>query len=239
MLITKIYDEKTKTERAWFDSSMFKYTEMVEDENENKGDLFVTFNNGITYKYKDVLFDDYVLVVAGGTNMSQGIALNKYVKSKYEFEKVGEKPLSEIERELKDVLFKQSLRNTTYFISGHRDITKDEFDAFYVPAIEALIEETEDIRFVIGDCKGVDIMAQNLLVDFLEFKPEYITVYHIGDKPEFIHPKITNLVGGFDSHDEKDRAMTLASIEDVAFVRDFKKLSGTAQNILRRKSFVI
>jgi hypothetical protein len=77
-------------------------------------------------------------------------------------------------------------------------------------------------------------MAQNYLVDVLNVEPERITVYHMFEKPRNINPKITNTVGGFKSDDERDEAMTKASFEDIAFVRDIKRLSGTAQNILRR-----
>ena len=50
-----------------------------------------------------------------------------------------------------------------YFISGHRDITQEEFDANYVPAIEDAIDNGqttwEDCEFIVGDCKGCDQMA--------------------------------------------------------------------------------
>ena len=87
MILKKIYDEKTKTQKVWYDSTMIVYTEMVEDECENKGDLYVTFKNGSTYVYRDVAFEDYILFIAGGTDASQGKTLNKVIKSKYEFEK--------------------------------------------------------------------------------------------------------------------------------------------------------
>ena len=45
MILKKIYDEKTKTQKVWYDSTMIVYTEMVENECENKGDLYVTFKN--------------------------------------------------------------------------------------------------------------------------------------------------------------------------------------------------
>ena len=79
MLIKKIYNEETKTEKAWFDSSMFFHTVMIEDPAENKGDLYVTFKNGATYLYKDVAFEDYVLLIGGAAEMSQGKSLNKYI----------------------------------------------------------------------------------------------------------------------------------------------------------------
>lgn len=50
-----------------------------------------------------------------------------------------------------------------YFISGHRDLTQEEFDANYVPALEDAIDNGqttwEDCEFVVGDCKGCDEMA--------------------------------------------------------------------------------
>ena len=97
MLIKKIYNEETKTEKAWFDSSMFFHTVMIEDPAENKGDLYVTFKNGATYLYKDVAFEDYVLLIGGAAEMSQGKSLNKYIKSKYEFERVGDKSIQALQ----------------------------------------------------------------------------------------------------------------------------------------------
>ena len=77
-------------------------------------------------------------------------------------------------------------------------------------------------------------MAQNYLLDVLNVNPDYVTVYHMFDAPRNVDPKVIHLVGGFKSDDERDAAMTKASCGDVAFVRDIKRNSGTAQNILRR-----
>lgn len=92
MLKLHHYDEEKKTDYMWIDSSSLYYTKMVEDPNENKGDLYVTFKTGATYKYKDVKYEDYVLLVAGGTDFSQGKTLNKLIKSKYECEKIENGP---------------------------------------------------------------------------------------------------------------------------------------------------
>ena len=35
----KVYNEEERTQKVWYDSSMIAYTELVEDEFENKGDL--------------------------------------------------------------------------------------------------------------------------------------------------------------------------------------------------------
>jgi hypothetical protein len=234
MIIKKIYDENTRTQKVWYDSSMIYYTEMVEDPNENKGNLFVTFKNGTTYKYKDVRFEDYVLFVGGGTDASQGKTLNKVIKNKYEFEKIGEADMEAIANELKKQEENVIDVNNTYFISGHRNITEDEFEFIYQPAINAALYENENAKFVVGDCVGVDIMAQNYLVDILGIDPKRITVFHMFESPRNINPKITSTKGGFKSDEERDAAMTASSFKDIAFVRDYTKISGTGQNILRR-----
>lgn len=62
----------------------------------------------------------------------------------------------------------------TYFISGHRDITPEEFEKFYVPAIVDVIDTCndnyDDCEFVVGDCRGCDEMAESLILN--EFLPE-------------------------------------------------------------------
>lgn len=125
---------------------------------------------------------------------------------------------------------------TTYFISGHRDITQEEFEKNYGSIIKNIVDNNSPgtIRFIMGDYYGVDIMAQNYLIDILNFPSDRICVYHMFDKPRNIHPKIENRVGGFSNDEERDAAMTRDSHIDIAFVRDHLKLSGTAMNILRR-----
>ena len=122
---------------------------------------------------------------------------------------------------------------TIYFISGHRNITDKEFKDNYAGALlEASLDDHN--TFVVGDYYGVDIMAQNYLVDILKINPDRITVYHMFDSPRNINPKITKTKGGFKTDSERDAAMTAASNVDIAFVRDEKKWSGTGENLLRR-----
>lgn len=241
MIVKKYYDARAKVQKVWYDSSMFYFTKMTEYETENKGDLTVVFKNGSTYVYKGVLFEDYILLVAGGTDGSNGRTLNKLIKPKYEYERIGDTSISELEEELNGLMRSEqeesSQKEHTYFISGHRDITDEEFDYNYAAILDKIMDDSE-ARFVVGDCNGVDIMAQNLLMDEFGLDPERITVYHMFDSPRNINSKITKTVGGFKSDDERDEAMTKASSKDVAFIRNPKVLSGTAQNILRRYKFL-
>ncbi len=129
----------------------------------------------------------------------------------------------------------------TYFISGHRDLSVENFNKYYIPAIDkAFYESDEFVNFVVGDCDGVDLMAQSYLLGIgAEF-----TVYHLGKTPgHFVLPEATKeelaekhiaLRGGFENDIERDEAMTEASEEDIAFIGRGRWTSGTAQNILRR-----
>jgi hypothetical protein len=125
------------------------------------------------------------------------------------------------------------MKRITFFISGHRNITQEEFDNNYIPAIQKALEY-KNVYFVVGDYYGTDIMAQNYLVDVLGVDPRRITVYHMFTSPRNINPKIQNTKGGFTSDSGRDEQMTKDSDYDIAFVRDPKKISGTAENILRR-----
>lgn len=126
----------------------------------------------------------------------------------------------------------------TYFISGHRDITQEEFDRLYKPIILNIIDNDNTCNFVVGDYHGADTMAQQLLSDLCyKISPKQVTVYHMFEKPRnFVNDKF-NIKSGYTSDEERDAAMTNESDEDIAFVRYGKYKSGTAQNIVRRHSF--
>jgi uncharacterized protein YqeY len=83
-----------------------------------------------------------------------------------------------------------------YFISGHRDITQEEFDANYVPAIEDAIDNGqttwEDCEFIVGDCKGCDQMAAEYIAKYIEENmddwdcvPCTLTIHHMFSEPRF------------------------------------------------------
>lgn len=241
MLITSTYNQDSKTEKCWFESSNIFYSEFVEDNDKNEGDLYITFNNGATYKYKNVqLTPDYVMFKHGGLEGSHGKALNTHIKPKYAFEKMEPKDINALLKERSEIQAQNQKRDTskTYFISGHRNITEDEFDV-YKRKIQSVLETTPDALFVVGDYYGVDIMAQNYLINDLQIEPERITVYHMFTNPRNANEQIVNFVGGFESDEDRDAAMTKDSLFDIAFIRDHTQLSGTAQNILRRCSFHI
>lgn len=121
------------------------------------------------------------------------------------------------------------------FISGHLDLTKEEFAEHYEGPIRSLA--SLNYTFVVGDAPGCDFMAQR----FLHELGACCVVYHMFDAPRhnFGHGKegaeATNTVGGFKSDKERDAALTAASDIDIAWVRPGREKSGTAANLARRR----
>lgn len=129
----------------------------------------------------------------------------------------------------------------TFFISGHRDITEEEFNKHYVETLVDLLDFYDafgECKFVVGDYIGVDEKAQKWLAENLpENEHHRVTVYHMGKEPMNLASTKFNTKGGFKTDEERDAAMTKHSDEDIAFVRKGKRDSGTAQNIVRRYEF--
>ena len=127
----------------------------------------------------------------------------------------------------------------TYFISGHRDLSIEDFQLYYEPLIDRVRIEDSDARFVVGDCDGVDKFAMDYIFEYYIVP---LTIYHMFDKPRNIPKGLSEnpesegvyFKGGFKSDEERDSAMTKASDFDIAFIKDNRWDSGTAQNIKRR-----
>lgn len=116
---------------------------------------------------------------------------------------------------------------TTFYISGHLDVSDTEFETHYIPSIAKGI--LSDALFVVGDARGADAKAQAYLK---ERGYEQVVVYHMFDKPRNNAGFPTK--GGFVSDDTRDVAMTDASDADIAWVRPGREKSGTAKNLTRR-----
>nr|DAN43748.1 MAG TPA: YspA [Caudoviricetes sp.] len=122
----------------------------------------------------------------------------------------------------------------TYFISGHRDITEEEFKKYYIPAIySAYYEDLDFAGFVVGDYEGVDKMAMDYITKNL---PCELIIFHMFENPRNTPEDESRViyVGNYTTDEERDAAMTMASDIDIAFVREGRWDSGTAQNIKRR-----
>lgn len=118
-----------------------------------------------------------------------------------------------------------------YFISGHRDLTWEEFTKWYTPLINTIYCTDNNAKFVVADCEGCDSMAQDYLVELGVTK---VVTYHLRNRTKYVADEDWAQSSGYTSDIERDTAMTNASDCDIAFIRKGKEDSGTAQNILRR-----
>lgn len=119
------------------------------------------------------------------------------------------------------------LDSEVYFISGHLDLTEQEFEEHYVPMILDALNNYG--RFVVGDARGADTMAQRYLMQYTGD----VVVYHMFDMPRNNEGQYLTQ-GGFTSDDARDEAMTKASEHDIAWVRPGREKSGTQKNLDRR-----
>lgn len=123
----------------------------------------------------------------------------------------------------------------TYFISGHLDLTQEEFDQHYVPLLDKVIKEEPMATFVFAEAKGADTMA--LLYLQARITPDRIIVFHMFGSPrnQNLHQLCIIYAGGYKSDVERDKALTLHSTHDIAWVKPGReKKSGTAKNLKRR-----
>lgn len=119
-----------------------------------------------------------------------------------------------------------------YFISGHRNLSREEFLKAYKDQIDSAMSNPNS-KFVLAECEGVDSFAQDYLRDHLK-NHKRVTVYHMFDSPRYLASKLFNTKGGYKTDIERDTAMTIDSNIDIAFIYKGAWTSGTAQNILRR-----
>lgn len=113
------------------------------------------------------------------------------------------------------------------FVSGHLDLTEDEFLRHYVPQIDAL--RADGARFVVGDARGADLLFQR----HAHARGLAVTVFHMFERPRNNAGEFPTS-GGFPSDAARDEAMTAASSLDIAWVRPGRERSGTAKNLQRR-----
>ena len=118
---------------------------------------------------------------------------------------------------------------TTYFVSGHLDLTVAAFREHYVPRLEAALADAE-AAFVVGDARGCDLMAQLYLRDARALRVQVFHMFEASRNNAGGFPT----VGGFTSDEARDIAMTDASDADIAWVRPGRTHSGTAANLSRR-----
>ncbi len=142
---------------------------------------------------------------------------------------------------------------TIYFISGHTNLTKEEFNKQYKPLLDNIINDNNTNSFVIGNSEGADKMAFQYLI-YKGISIYNITIYYFSknnQEDNFYFNYKPKIIKGFTSYEKRDAAMTNASDKDILWIRpkeDNKKLleslgekyrenriSATERNLQRRK----
>ena len=128
----------------------------------------------------------------------------------------------------------------TAYISGHLDLTAEEWNEHYKTRVLDALDWGHSI--VVGDARGCDLMAQIFIKEaykilhlpLQEYKPR-VTIYHMFN---YARNNVGNFgtQGGFKSDKERDEAMTADSDYDIAWIRPGREKSGTAKNIKRREN---
>lgn len=121
-----------------------------------------------------------------------------------------------------------------YFVSGHRDLTQEEFDEHYALRIYQIIVEDSFAEFCVGDWEGCDSM----FITYIEDNFVNITIHlYFVDKPHLClnHNSENHLIlHNLNTYDECDASMTKNSDFDIAWIRPGREDSHTAKNIKRR-----
>ena len=96
-IIFEKYDNENLIDYCWYDSSNVKFSKCYDKKDDYK-DIDVTFKDGRTYRYFNVIVQDYILFKHGGVDNSQGKALNKFIK-KYKCERIEDNDISKLNEE--------------------------------------------------------------------------------------------------------------------------------------------
>jgi hypothetical protein len=126
----------------------------------------------------------------------------------------------------------------TYFISGHRDLTQEEFNEHYAPILEKVLKEDWDCNFVLGDWEGCDKMSLEFILSQSDYYDSieifYVDKIRIRPFGEHISNFERLYVVSRSTYDDCDETMTKFSDFDIAWVRPGREDSHTAMNIKRR-----
>lgn len=136
------------------------------------------------------------------------------------------------------------MEENIYFISGHLNLSRGEFQKHYEDKILEAMKL--NCKFVTSDSRGCDTYAQEL---FANHNYTNVVIYHMFDSPRV---NIGNFatVGSSKTDEERDSKMTTNSTHDIAWIRPEEetrrlvesegkkyrpgRISGTEKNLLRR-----
>jgi len=122
----------------------------------------------------------------------------------------------------------------TVMVTGHLDLTPEEFTEHYVPK---LVQAAEcGYSFVVGDGPGCDDMTQRWF-HATGIHPSRVVVYHMLVKPRCYVGEFSTS-GGYLTDAERDEAMARASDATVGWVRQGRRErnGNVAKNLERRET---
>ncbi len=121
-----------------------------------------------------------------------------------------------------------------YYIFGNGNISWADFHTYYAAQLLALAADADN-AFIVGDFRGVDTLA----LELLKTLTPRVSLYHVGERPRYkpdaFRTQVAQwtIVGGFASDAERDEAAIMACTHFLAidFNSDAKRTSGTQKNI--------
>ena len=240
-VLRNIYDLERHIDETWYDSTNVVYSKFIEDENENKGDLYVVFKGGKQYLYKSVSYQNYLSFKKGIVEGSSGKALNQYIIKVYEAEKVDDADINELVERLNS----PDEKDLTYFIHGDGKLDEDVFQIAYLQTIEYVLSMYSDSKFVVKNDDQYSMRSAEYLLNVVKIDPERITIYikksdydNLGE--EFQECRTVKIKDDEYDQDLIDREIMKRSFEDIGYVSEemLEKIAGisrTAYIILTRR----
>lgn len=136
----------------------------------------------------------------------------------------------------------------TAFISGHTDLSGEEFLLHYAKRLKEAVKKNHN--FVMAGAHGADLLCLNYLIVVKKISPSRISIYlheKYSDRFEILQSLGLKVYSGFSTHSGKDAMMTKYSDYDIAWLRpdevarlrygdNWKKgdISATEKNLIRR-----
>ncbi len=115
-----------------------------------------------------------------------------------------------------------------YFISGHEDLTVDEFNTHYSRRIKRSNSDFPDCLYIIGAAAGTDRMSHDYLRT-IGVDPNRVIIYYKHDGFHNPHRYRVHIKA------EYDTVMTGASTHDITWVRPGSDRTSVQRNIARRR----
>ena len=122
----------------------------------------------------------------------------------------------------------------TIYIFGNGNLSFQDFLSYYQEPLKPYLNDN-DVSFVVGDFRGVDTLAMELL----KTNSVNVSVYHLFEAPRYLPDKYKTKVGawklqgGFGSDEERDSAMISCCTHflGVDVNSSPKRESGTSKNL--------